>query len=325
MLTPASADSLITRASELAQSQSSEALELTVQARQLAAEHGAAPLEAAALCLHARILLMLGRDNEALAVLLQVHSLADQQNIGPYKGEALQLLGCSLFTQNHYQKAATCWQNCLALPSPDVDSKTLTQTHLDLGSLHLLRDQFALALEHHRQAETLALESDDPLLYSEAQLHIANDLVKQGQTVAALVLLKEALPQIRAAKNYRQEGSVYGLIGEIQLKRGELDKAQTSLMLALKINHLISCLPGEVVNLVQLGLCELRNQEIEGALDFLNNAQALAEESGSKHLRAWVEEALIETCLVADEQDAAAQHAANYQQLRADILDQSPT
>ncbi len=317
---PVSADQLIVRASALAQSQSSEALALTLQARELAAQQGAHDLEAVALCLHARILLTLGRHDAVLAALQQVEALANQQDIGLRKGEALQLQGSTHFAGSQYPQAEKCWQSCLALPAAAIDSETLARTHLGLGSIYLIRDQFALALEHHRQAESLALDCDNPLLYSDAQLHVAAVLVKQGQTAAALALLKEALPQVRAAKNYAQEATVYGLIGEIYLENGEQDKAQTSLMLALKINHLIACEESEVANLILLAQCELRGQEIEGALDFLNTAHALARESGSKYLQAQAENGLAQACLAADKPEAAAQHIANYQRLRTEIL-----
>ncbi len=320
---PLSAEQLIARASELAKSQSSDALALTLQARQIATQQGAHDCEAAALCLRARILLTLGRHEEALTTLQQVHALASQQDIGSHKGEALQLQGRILFSLNQYQKAMKYWKNCLSLPASAIGNETLALAHLDLGSVYLIRDQVALALEQDRQAEELALDCDDPQLYSEAQLHVAADLVKQGQTVAALALLKEALPQVRAAKDYAQEAAVYGLIGEIHIENGELEKAQTSLMLALKINRLTACVTGEVTNLLLLGLCELRSGEIEGALDFLNTAHALALESGSKHLQAQAEQGLAQACLAANDPETAAQHAANYQRLHAEVLNQS--
>lgn len=322
MPTPVSADQLIARAKALAKSQSRDALELTLQARQRAAEQNLPDQEAAALCLQARILLLLSRNNEALAALAQVHALASGHDIGPRQGEALQLQGRALFSGSQYQQAAVCWQNCLALPSSAIDSKPLTRAHMGLGSIHFIRDQFDQALEHHRQAESLALNSDDPLLYSEAQLHLATIFVKQGQHATALALLKEALPQIRAAKNYTQEAVVYGLIGEIHIHHGELEKAQTSLMLALKINRLIANLPGEVINLILLGQCELRSQEIEGALDLLHSAHTLALESGSTHLLAQAEQGLAEACLATGQAREAEHHAAEYRRLRTQILDQ---
>src|SRR5476649_890628 len=124
MLTPASADQLIARARALAKSQSSDALGLTLQARQCAAEQGHHHDEAAALCLHASILLTLGRHDEALAVLAQVDILGHLQDIGPRKGEALQLQGSTFFTCSQYQQAIDCWQRCLSLPASAIDSKT---------------------------------------------------------------------------------------------------------------------------------------------------------------------------------------------------------
>lgn len=322
MSTPVSADQLIIRAKSLAKSQSRDALELTQQARQLAAQQHLPDQEAAALCLQAKILLLLGRNTEAQTALEEVHTLASGHDIGAHQGEAWQLQGRARFSDSQYQSAAACWQRCLALPAFAIDSKPLARAHMGLGSIHCIRDQFTLALEHHHQAEALALNTDDPLLYSEAQLHLACVFVKQGQHATALALLKETLPQIRAAKNYTQEAVVYGLIGEIHIDHDEMEKAQTSLMLALKINRLIANLPGEVSNLILLARCGLRSQEIEGALDWLHSAHALALECGSDHLLAQLQQGLAQACLAADQGQEAEHHDAEYRRLRAQILDQ---
>lgn len=313
-------DQLLARARKLVKSQSSEALALAENARNLAVEAGAHDKVAAALCLHASALLMLGRGDETLHVLQSVRTLAQTHPVGLHEGESLQLLGQTHFNHSQYAEAGECWRRCLLLPNESISIDTRVRAHMGVGMVHMTLERYDMALEHHRMAESLALESDNPLLHSDAQLHVATDLIKLGQVDTAMQLLKEALPQIRAEKNYALEGEIYGLIGEIHLAQGELEKANAVLMVALKINRLAINLACETANLISLGLCELGNNEKESALEYLHDARTLAIECGSKRLQARAEQVLEKICLAMHDPDTASMHAAEYQQLQAQIL-----
>lgn len=311
---------LLAHAHKLVKSQSAEALALAEEARKLAAAAGAHDQEAAALCLHARALLMLGRSDETLLALRSVTALAQAHPVGPHAGESLQLLGETHFNRSQYAEAGEYWRRCLLLPNESIGIETRVRAHIGVGMVHLTQERYGMALEHHRMAESLALESDNPLLHSDAQLHVATDLIKLGQVDDAMLLLKEALPQVRAEKNYAREGEIYGLIGEIHLAQGELDKARAVLMVALKINRLAVNLGCETANLISLGLCELGSNETESALEYLQDARTLSLELGSKRLQARVEQVLERICLAMHDPDTASTHAAEYLRLQAQIL-----
>lgn len=313
---------LLQHARHIVKSQSLEALSATREARQLAIAQQAYELEAAALCIHAHALLMLGRYDDALCALDGVRALSESHDIGQQKGEALQLLGRTLFERSMYDEASEQWQHCLMLDLHAISTDSRTRAHLGLGLVQLTRERFDIALEHHRMAQSLALESDNHLLHSDAQLHMAADLMKMGRTDDAMTLLKETLPQVRACKSYDMEADIYGLIGEIHLARGEIYKAQTSLMVALKINRLAINLNGETANLIALGLCEMHSKEIDSALEFLKYAQSLVAETGSKRLSARAELALSHIYLAANDH-AAAKHAENHARIRAEMLHSS--
>lgn len=315
----------IAHARKLAKSQSGEALALAEDARQQAAMQGAHALEASALCLHAHALLMLGRHEETLQTLQLATALAEHHSIGPHEGETLQLLARAYFIRSQYTEAGEYWRRCLMLDSESISNETRTRAHIGLGLVHLTRERLDMALEHHRMAESLALESDDPLLHSDAQLHVAADLIKLGQPDAAMAMLKETLPQVRAGKSYEMEAEIYGLIGEIHLLHGEIDKAEAMLMVALKINRLSVNLAGEAANLISLGTCELHGKETESALEFLNYAHALAVESGSKRLLSRAEGVLAQIYQAMDDPVSAEQHAREYQRLNEEILHPTQT
>lgn len=320
-----SIDQMLARARTLLRSSCADALVLAGQARALAAERADRDNEAAALNLHARILIMLGRHDAAMLALQQVIDMASQHRIGVHQGEALQLLGRNHYLRSHYLQARTCWHSCLALAPPAIDDSLLARVYMGLGCLELIQEHYGTALEYHRQAEALALECDDPLLYSEAQLRVAGDLIKLDQNNAALLILREALPQIKAAKNYPQEATAYGLIGEIHFKQDEIDRAHTSLMLALKINRLLDRPVAEAFNLRLLGFCELHRQEFDGAFDFMNTAHALAQVSGSKYLLSQIEEGLARTCGATGDTEAAERHHAEYRRLHDEIQELAQT
>ncbi len=316
---PESIDQMLNRACELLKSSCAEAMVLAGQARQRAAEEGDRRAEAAALNLHARILTMLGRYDAALPMLQQVVDMANEHDIGSNQGEALQLSGRTHYLQSQYHAALACWQTCLSLPPPAIDERLQARVCMGLGCLELIQDHHETALDYHNRALALALECDDPLLFTEAQLRIAGDWIRLGQNENALLILKEALPQIKAAKHYPQEATVYGLVGEIYYLRGEIDKAHANLILALKINRLLDRPVAEAANLRLLGFCELQRQEIEGAFDFLNTAQALALGSGSQYMLSLTEEALAIAHTAIGNDDAASRHKIEHHRLRHEI------
>lgn len=320
MPNPIPIDQLLSRSRKLVKSQSAEALTLSKEARQLAIEQNSPEMEAAALCLHAQALLMLGRHDETQQALELACLLADQHSVGHAEGDAQQLLGRALFERSQYLQASECWRRCLMLPHTSISTEARARAHLGLGLVHLTRERFDMALEQHRMAEELALESDNRLLHSDAQLHVAADLMKLGHSDDAMTLLKDTLPQVRAEKSYEMEADIYGLIGEIHLERGETGKAQTSLMVALKINRLAANLAGETANLISLGMCEMACHEIDSALEFLDYARSLALETESKRMLSRVELALSQVYLAANQPEAAAPHAAEHARLREEML-----
>ncbi|SFN29220.1 Tetratricopeptide repeat-containing protein [Formivibrio citricus] len=316
-------DQLLANSRKLVKSQSAEALALAEKARNLAAAQQAHDLEAAALCVNAQALLMLNRYDETLAALEMASELANNHPVGPQEGEMLYLQGRAYFARSQYQAAGECWRRCLMLAPEAISNTTRARAHLKLGLVHLTQERYDMALEHHRMAEELALEGDDPLLHCDAQLHIAADLIKQGALDEAMGVLKSALPQIRAERNLEMEAEAYGLIGEIHLKRGEFDKADASLTVALKINRLVVNLCGEAANLIAFSFCELARGENESALDFLLQARMLAEEAGSKRLLARATATLAEAFYHAGNEEAGAHYEAEYSRLREALLNQN--
>ncbi len=310
---------ILTRARELLKSRCAEAIVLVGQARVHAAAEADHRNEAAALNLHARILTMLGRHDAALLLLQQVSDMASVHAIDEHQGEAVQLRGRIYYRQSRYRDARQCWLDCLEMAPPVIDQHLLARACLGLGCLEFIQGHHQAALDYHNRAQELALESDDPLLFSEAQLRMAGDWIKMGQCEPALLLLKEALVQIKAAKHYPQEATVYGLIGEIHYLNGEIEKAHANLMLALKLNRLHDRAFAEISNLRLLGFCDLQRQEIDGAFDFLNTAHALASNCGSQYLLAQTEQALAMLCSATGQNEAAAQHQLAYQRLRDGI------
>ncbi len=319
-------DQLLARSRKLLKEQCAQALALAEKARTLAAAQNAHGLETAALCVNAHALLMLNRHDETLAALEMASELANRHPVGSQEGEVLYLRGCTLFARSQYLVAGECFYRCFMLPEAAISNITKARAHLKFGLVQLTQERYEAALEHHRMAEKLALESDDPLLHCDAQLHIAADLIKQGKLDESMGVLKEVLPQIRAESNLEMEAEAYGLMGEIHLKLGEFGKAAVSLTVALKINRLVVNLCGEAANLIAFSFCELARGENESALDFLLQARSLAEEAGSKRIQSRATAALAEACYQAGDEENGAMYEAEYARLREALLnpDEAP-
>jgi tetratricopeptide (TPR) repeat protein len=311
----------LARARKLINSQSTETLAIVLDVRQHAQALVLPELEASALCMLASCVYDYGHYTEVLAHLDEISTIADQHPIGQQEGEQLQLFARTYYTMAAYGKASDYWRRCLTLPDEAITLDTRIKAHIGMGQLFYAHEHYESALAHHRRAEELASNSDDYHLQAVILINIAVDLISCHKLTEAHVVLKGALPLVKADHNYRNEAEIYSLIGQIQLMRGEFEKARMSLMVALKINRLHINQWGEASTLSALGRVYLASGHLEMAREQLHDALNKACGLGAIHLQANIHQALADVYRTQQEIDMAQTHLALYQTLRQQLLE----
>jgi tetratricopeptide (TPR) repeat protein len=311
----------LSRARKLLHSQSTEALALALEARKQAQQQQFYELEAGALCVMANCVYDFGHYSEVLAYLDEISQLGAAHSIGTQEGEQLQCCARTYYTMGEYSKAHDYWRRCLTLPDSAIILDTRIKAHIGLGQLFYAHEHYESALAHHRRAEELAASSDDYQLQAAILINIAVDLISCDKLNDAHVVLKGALPLVKADQNYRNEAEIYSLIGQIQLLRGEYDKARMSLLVALKINRMHINQWGEASTMVTLGKVYFASGLIEMAREQLVEALNKACGLGAIHMQYTVHQVLAEIYQCLGKDDIAVGHANLHRALRKQLLE----
>ncbi|WP_373974999.1 hypothetical protein NT239_15385 [Chitinibacter sp. SCUT-21] len=310
----------LAKARKLLHSQSTEALALVLEARKQAQQQQLIELEACALCLMAQCVYDFGHYSEVLTYLDEVGQLATQASIGIQEGEQLQTYARTYYTMGEYRKAHDYWRRCLTLPDSAIILETRIKAHIGLGQLFYAHEHYESALAHHRRAEELAAGSDDYQLQAAILINIAVDLISCHKLNEAHVVLKGALPLVKADQNYRNEAEIYALIGQIQLLRQEYDKARMSLLVALKINRMHINQWGEASTMMLLGKVYFASGLIDLAREQLVEALNKACGLGAIHMQYSIHEVLAQIYLQLGKAETAEGHANLHQTLRQQLL-----
>ncbi len=318
-----SVDQLIQQAKKLISSRSVDSLAFATQARDLAVELGCRLSEAAALTVYSSVLQLFGRHREAIHILDKVLDVAEPDELGVWRGEALQLLGRHTYTLGEYESAAQYWCRCLELSTQAIETTQRLCAHIGLGQLYYAHEQFEMALTHHKMAQDLAKKEHDANYQSICLINIAVDLFRLDRLDDAMSIARQALPLVRAEGNYELEAEVYSVFGLIRLARGDIERARMNFLVALKINRLHINTWNEAANLLALGRCSLANAEYEAALDELQRAFTVAELMESQYLLAEIHEAFAIIYQKINQPKLQEQHDIQHKALRALLLEQS--
>ena len=313
----------LAKAHKLLNSQSTESLAIALEVRNQARERDLPELEASALCLMANCVYDFGNYSEVLDYLQEVGQIAARAPIGRQEGEQLQALGRTYYTMGDYRRASDYWRRCLTLPDCAISLETRIKAHIGMGQLFYASEHFESALAHHRRAEELAASSDDYHLQAAILINIGVDLSACQKLAEAHVVLKGALPLVKADQNYRNEAEIYALIGQIQLLNAEYDKARMSLLVALKINRLHINLWGEASTLLTLGKVYFASGMIDIAREQLVEALNKACSLGALHLQQHLHEILSRVYRHLAQEELASGHESLFHTLRQQLLVQT--
>ncbi|BCL77293.1 hypothetical protein JHS3_30290 [Jeongeupia sp. HS-3] len=313
---------LLDRIRRIIPSQTVEAIAQAAQVRELARQQSQPLAEAEALLLHGQAMLMYGRYEKGRTALMASLEIGRGIELGTLHGEALQQIARSYYSQGDYDRTAECWLACLALPPERVSPDVRCLAHIGLGQLLYAQEQYEAALAHHRHAVTLTLRPELSLYHAAALINVAADLLQLSQIDDAEAILDQALPLVQLSRHVEHEAELYGLQAQIRLARGDFERAQRHLRVALKLSRLHGNGWGEAYNLITLGRCSLAAGNFEHARDELTQALALAETMGTTSLAARAHEVLAELFERLGHATDAQRHLGLFRELRAQLLNQ---
>jgi tetratricopeptide (TPR) repeat protein len=262
-------ENLLERAMLQMQGGSAEALVFAEEARELAQELSNPVLEARALCLEAQALFLERRAEDALLLLSLMSDVEAPVGVGVMAGMALGLEARIRFAAADLEGAISCWERCRALPDGAISIEDRILALVGLGQILQWAARAEFALKLHREAEMLAQAIGDAHLLNITRIQIAHDLAALAEYESAQMLLQEIQPQIELEGNYTFEAEVYELAGEVWLGRGQIDKANNRLTVALKIYRLLGNLWGQADCLLNQARCHLARAQTDDALDML--------------------------------------------------------
>ncbi|AOY01377.1 tetratricopeptide repeat protein [Jeongeupia sp. USM3] len=314
---------LLDRIRRIILSQTVEAMAQAGQARELARQQARPRDEAEALLLHGQAMLAFGRFEKGRTALLAALEIGRSVEIGILHGETLQQIARSYYAQGDYDRTAECWLACLDLPDTLAGEEVRCQAHIGLGQLLYAQEQFEAALAHHHHAVRLTTEQSTLVLYHAAALiNVGADLLQLGRYDEAEAAFDRALPLTRHSQHVEHEAEIYGLQAQLRLARGDAERAQQQLRVALKLSRLHGNDWGEAFNLITLGRCNLAGGDYDHAREALEQALALSEAMGTASLAARAHQGLAELAERLGHAADAQRHLERFRTLREQLLGQ---
>jgi DNA-binding NtrC family response regulator/tetratricopeptide (TPR) repeat protein len=268
----------------LAQSAPEEAIPHLVSAQALAESAGISTKVARAASLLAEIHLNAGRLKECERHTHTVLTAARASKSIPAEASAVNLMGKTAQAKGDYGQAKLCYEQSLEMSLEASYQVGVQSASNQLGSLHDLMGKPAEALAWYRRS----LESDRRLEDLKGE---ATSLYNIGLSLAKLGRWEEATQSLTESKELslthglrdRVEQAT-NILGELYLKRNELDKAAAEFMSIVeaesvrKQNQPVLC-----DAMANLGLTHLRAGEYGAAARVLADAEKVCVEAGDKY------------------------------------------
>ncbi|MDX1994664.1 MAG: tetratricopeptide repeat protein [bacterium] len=180
------------------------------------------------------------------------------------------------------------WNDALALaeralnglPADDESpEKMLLLTRM--GMLHLHLSSYAQALDYLQQAQTLAVQQEDPVGEGITHGLIGQVSAYQGDMEQAHASMERALGLYRLHRErgvtLKQMGDIYVNLGLVNLYRGEMEQARTYTEMSLSLYHQIPLEHGEARALHNLGIIASAQDDLAAARAHYNASLAIRE------------------------------------------------
>lgn len=255
-----------------------------------------------------------GAYQEAVSLFSHVLSVAEEENLALLIADCLQEIARAHFTMGDYDAALQHWSRCLDVSTSAQAHELWLRALIGLGQIYLAHGDATTALAHHRWAQKSWKEGNDPTLYDAACINIAVDLYEMQCHGEAI----QVLSQVRGTRQ-EQSAEIQGVMGLIQLARGDSIAAESALLAARAINQAQNNALGLATNLLALGRLAMMRSDLSRARDLLEQALEQASEMGTQHLLFQIELALAETHEMRQQWQQALLHYKRYHALQQEI------
>jgi DNA-binding SARP family transcriptional activator/tetratricopeptide (TPR) repeat protein len=218
------------------------------------------------------------------AAVIHAHARRAAQLTGDLAAEAAALtsLGLADARQGRYQRAASQFQQALALSRQAGDQADEARALGNLGIVRYQQGRYQQAASHYRQALRLFRELGDQTGEASALTSLANVALRQGRYQQAASHLRKALALYRDSGNRSYEAYALQILGLVDLRTGRcpqaMDRSHEALELARQTGNR-GCAAYALANLGAIELCQGRYQQ---AADHQRQALAMFCEIGDR-------------------------------------------
>lgn len=285
-----------------------DVLEKARQARSLFSGLGDARGEANALNLIGNIFSRLNRNTEALESYTQ--SLAIRREIGDRTGESGSLNNIALVHLDNaeYPEALEALFASLDIAEAIPDANAAAYAFNNIGSVLAEIGDLPHALENYERGLELNLQTNDRALESTFHLDIGRTLAQLGDHSAALDHIRRGLALSQQTGNRNDIGLAQLALGRTYTEQARFPEAESALQEALTTLRHTGDYAGEAETLRALGENHLAQNDPQAAIEFLNQALALAEEHRMTQQRGKIHHQLSLACEQMGNTAAALQH-----------------
>lgn len=238
--------------------------------------------------------------------------------------------GMLLWQQGDYDSAfSNMYDGLRFIESRGVDKFETIPCYWTLGVFHYDLKNYDLSLENYYKVFEAIEENTNAQftnnIYSYTLIGIGCCLKEKGDFDGALNYFEQAKVKSWETNQWMQEARSLYEIGLVQTQAGICDEAERSLQKSFEMRQQHNTKPGMVSCLLALTDLKLLQGELKAAVQYANNALALAKETNSKMKVYLAHYKLYELQKQQQNFEEALMHLEAYQEIRAQVVGEETT
>ncbi|NHQ85795.1 diguanylate cyclase [Iodobacter sp. HSC-16F04] len=262
-------DNINLRARQMCLHNKESALGLAEQACKLAVQIEYHLGYAQGLLNHARALARDPFFEESIALMRHSLMLGEEHALHAHIVDSLLEIAAAYYCQCEYDLALQYWSYCLDLSLNLSDDHAYIQAQIGLGQIYYAHDDFAAALEHHKQAAEFVSKINNDQLCALLYINLGGDYLSLLEYDEALTFLQQGLFYAKKASHLEYVSEALCLIGQVQWGLGKYQIARRNLLAALKLNLQLENQWGMAANYLALGKISLARRDVQSAEAYL--------------------------------------------------------
>jgi serine/threonine protein kinase len=202
-------------------------------------------------------------------------------------------LGNVHLARDEYDRAVVMYQKALPIMDEISDRESVSRCYMNLGNVHRERGEYDRAVAMYEKALAIKQEIGDRESISSCYMNLGIVHDERGEYDQAVAMYQEALAIKQEIGDKEGISNCYANLGIIYRERGDHDQAATMCLRALTIKQEIGDRKGISACYANLGVAYELQGQIRDALTMYRNAQRLLSELSLPH-QDWLESKIRE-------------------------------